>query len=278
MSKGNETLGKLTARNVNIILGTGSGAVHAIQGISAEIGSGEIVSLLGPSGCGKSTLLGAIAGFTPLHGGEILLDGNTIKRPGAERGIVFQHHNRFPWKSVQANVEFGLKMRGISKIARKHLAEEILDRVGLTEFSRHFPDQLSGGMQQRVNLARVLVNRPNVLLMDEPFSALDAQTRLDMQEMLLDLWAEFRMTILFVTHDVDEAVILSDRVLVLSRRPAQIKAEIPVLIDRPRPVDVTTSTQFMHLKRACMDTVRGGTPVNGKFRNAHAIAGKSRIF
>ena len=276
MSKGNETLGKLTARNVNIILGTGSGAVHAIQGISAEIGSGEIVSLLGPSGCGKSTLLGAIAGFTPLHGGEILLDGNTIKRPGAERGIVFQHHNLFPWKSVQANVEFGLKMRGISKIARKHLAEEILDRVGLTEFSRHFPDQLSGGMQQRVNLARVLVNRPNVLLMDEPFSALDAQTRLDMQEMLLDLWAEFRMTILFVTHDVDEAVILSDRVLVLSRRPAQIKAEIPVLIDRPRPVDVTTSTQFMHLKRACMDTVRGGTPINGVFGDTTAIAGKER--
>lgn len=245
--------GAIRIQKASISFGQGKNAVEAVQKIELDIKPGEFVSLLGPSGCGKSTLIGAIGGFTPLTSGQIGVDGESVKKPGPDRGVVFQQHTLFPWKTVIANVEFGLKMRGVSKNERREKAREILVHVGLEEFLHHYPDQLSGGMQQRVSLARVLVNRPRVLLMDEPFSALDAQTRLQVQGMLLNLWHEFRMTVVFVTHDIDEAVYLSDRVVVITRRPGRIKAQVPVELERPRVPRLLTSPDFMKLKRECMD-------------------------
>ncbi|MEY2934596.1 MAG: hypothetical protein RL033_5345 [Pseudomonadota bacterium] len=245
-------LGAITVRNLGIHFGVGEAAVEAVRGVDFHVAAGEFVSILGPSGCGKSTVIGAIAGFTTPSSGELLLDAQPILAPGPERGVVFQQHTLFPWKTVQANVEFGLKMRGIGATERRHTATEILQRVGLGEFARHYPNQLSGGMQQRVSLARVLVNRPRVLLMDEPFCSLDAQTRLGMQEMLLELWEEFHMTVIFVSHDVDEVLFLSDRVLVCSPRPGRIQASLPVDLPRPRDSDALTSPEFVRLKREAL--------------------------
>lgn len=256
----NGTRGAIQLRNVSISFGSGTETVAAVRNIDLDILPGEFIAILGPSGCGKSTLLGAIAGFTRLSAGEIVMDGEAVRQPSAERGMVFQHHTLFPWKTALGNAEFGLKMRGLRRGERRRRAREILGRVGLAESERRFPEQLSGGMQQRVNLARVLVNRPRLLLMDEPFSALDAQTRLQMQELLLELWQELRMTVIFVTHDIDEAIFLSDRVVVLGSRPGHIKAEIPVVLGRPRPMDALTSPEFMRLKRGCMECIREETP------------------
>jgi NitT/TauT family transport system ATP-binding protein len=248
--------GAIRIRNANLSFGSDATGADILQNISLDVLPGEFLAILGPSGCGKSTLLGAIAGFTRLTRGEIFVDSKPVQKPAADRGIVFQDHNLFPWKTVIANVEFGLKMRGVVKAERREIAKEILARIGLSEFWRHYPNELSGGMQQRVNLARVLVNRPEVLLMDEPFGALDAQTRLQMQEMLLDLWEEYGMTVVFVTHDVDEAILLSDRVLIMSRRPGRITAEIPVSLGRPRTLELSTSADFQRVKRGCLAYVR----------------------
>jgi NitT/TauT family transport system ATP-binding protein len=244
--------GAISLRGVGIHFGSGASAVEAVRGIDLEIAGGEFVSLLGPSGCGKSTLVGAIAGFTPLSTGELRVDQRPIKGPGPDRGVVFQQATLFPWKTVLDNVAFGLKMRGIAKAERHRTARELLEQVGLGEFLGHYPEQLSGGMQQRVSLARVLVQRPRVLLLDEPFCSLDAQTRLGMQELLLALWQQLRMTVLFVTHDVDEAVFLSDRVLVSSRRPGRIQAALGIDLPRPRRAELLTSPEFMRLKREAM--------------------------
>jgi NitT/TauT family transport system ATP-binding protein len=243
-------------RGIDVSFGNGRTAVRAVQDINLDVESGEFLSILGPSGCGKSTLIGAVAGFTPPSAGELLVDGQRILRPGADRGVVFQQHTLFPWKTVLGNVEFGLKMRGVAARERREQAREILDEVGLGDFLHQYPAQLSGGMQQRVSLARVLVNRPRVLLMDEPFSALDAQTRLQMQEMLLELWTHHRMTVIFVTHDIDEAIFLSDRVVVISPRPGRIRAELPIPLDRPRSAEALTTTEFMQIKRQCMELIR----------------------
>lgn len=253
-------LGAIRMRDIEVCYGSGSSAVQAVRNVDLDIAPGEFVSVLGPSGCGKSTLLGVVAGFMQPSRGELQVDGQPVRSPGADRGVVFQQHTLFPWKTVLGNVEFGLKMRGTAFKERREQARQILYTVGLGEFQHRYPAQLSGGMQQRVSIARVLVNQPRVLLMDEPFSALDAQTRLHMQEMLLDLWSEFRMTVVFVTHDIDEAIFLSDRVVVFSHRPGQIKAQIPVTLDRPRSADVLTSSEFMRLKRRCMDLIREETP------------------
>jgi NitT/TauT family transport system ATP-binding protein len=245
--------GAIALSGVEIHFGEGKSAVRALNGVDLRIERGELVSILGPSGCGKSTIIGAIAGFTPISRGLLEVDAQRVAAPSPDRGVVFQQHTLFPWKTALRNVEFGLKMRGIARGQRERAAREILQHVGLGEFLDHYPHQLSGGMQQRVALARVLVNRPRVLLMDEPFCALDAQTRLQMQEMLLSLWHELHMTVVFVTHDVDEAVFLSDRVIVLTKRPARIKAEIPVLLPRPRTHDVLTRPDFMQLKRQALE-------------------------
>jgi NitT/TauT family transport system ATP-binding protein len=243
-------------RGAGVGFGEGATAVEALRDVHLDVDPGEFVSVLGPSGCGKSSLIGAVAGLTPLSSGEVLVDGREVPRPGPERGVVFQQSTLFPWKTVLGNVEFGLKMRGEGKAERRAKAREILEEVGLGEFLHHYPRQLSGGMQQRVNLARALVNRPHILLMDEPFASLDAQTRLQMQELLLALWKDLGTTVLFVTHDVDEALFLSGRVLIVSRRPGRIKADISVDLPRPRTPDALTTARFMELKKRCLASLR----------------------
>jgi NitT/TauT family transport system ATP-binding protein len=249
-------LGEISVRNAGISFLTSDQVLEAVCDISVDFSSGTFTTLLGPSGCGKSSLLGAIAGFIPLTQGQILVDQRPVHRPDGSRGVVFQHHNLFPWKTVRGNIEFGLKMRGVRKAERQRLVDDILVRVRLSTFQHSYPGHLSGGMQQRVNLARVLVNRPNVMMLDEPFAALDAQTRLQMQEMLLELWNDLKMTIVFVTHDVDEAILLSDRVLVMSRRPGRIRTDFEVPLARPRTADQLTSTEFNRLKRFCLELLR----------------------
>jgi NitT/TauT family transport system ATP-binding protein len=248
--------GQISIRSATISFATPHRVVEAVKDISVDIRAGEFATLLGPSGCGKSSLLGAVAGFVSLSNGQIFVDEKVVRKPDGSRGIVFQDHNLFPWKTVQGNVEFGPKMRGVRKEERSRSVQQMLERVQLRGFEGSYPDQLSGGMQQRVNLARVLVNRPSVLLLDEPFGALDAQTRLQMQEMLLELWSEFHMTIVFVTHDIDEAILLSDRVIVLSRRPGQIRADLEVPLPRPRTADQLTSIEFNRLKKHCLQLLR----------------------
>jgi NitT/TauT family transport system ATP-binding protein len=255
-STGSGQAGEVSVRNAGISFLAADRVVEAVRDISVEFSPGSFTTLLGPSGCGKSSLLGAIAGFVSLTQGEILVDQRPVHRPDGSRGVVFQHHNLFPWKTVRGNVEFGLKMRGIRKTERRRLVEQMLDRVKLRTFQHTYPGHLSGGMQQRVNLARVLVNRPTVMMLDEPFAALDAQTRLQMQEMLLELWNGLKMTVVFVTHDVDEAVLLSDRVLVMSRRPGRIRADFEVPLTRPRTADQLTSTEFNRLKKYCLELLR----------------------
>jgi NitT/TauT family transport system ATP-binding protein len=251
---------------IEIDFGDGKTAVRALSQLDLQVAPGEFISVLGPSGCGKSSLIGAVAGFTPISAGEIRVDGRAVQAPGPDRGVVFQHHTLFPWKTVLKNVEFGLKMRGAPPSERREAARDILDTVGLGEFLNHYPWQLSGGMQQRVSLARVLVNRPRVTLMDEPFCALDAQTRLQMQELLLALWHKYHITVMFVTHDVDEAIFLSDRIVVLTERPGRIKAELAVALPRPRTRDLLTSPDFMQLKRRALELLfdeRSAAPPSG---------------
>jgi NitT/TauT family transport system ATP-binding protein len=252
------TGGAIRLRDVDIYFGEGKTAVQALRRVDLDVGPGELMSVLGPSGCGKSTIIGAVAGFTRVSSGVLEVDGRPVSAPGPDRGVVFQQHTLFPWKTVLDNVAFGLKMQRVGKAERTRVAREILAHVGLSEFAEHYPHQLSGGMQQRVNLARVLVNRPRVILMDEPFCSLDAQTRLQMQQLLLRLWHEFHMTVVFVTHDVDEAVFLSDRVVVLSRRPGAVKAELPIRLPRPRTRELLTSPEFMSLKRQAFELLLGG--------------------
>jgi NitT/TauT family transport system ATP-binding protein len=265
-------------RGVEIHFGEGKTAVRAVTQLDLNVAPGEFVSVLGPSGCGKSTLIGAVAGFTPISAGELYVDGRAVNAPGPDRGVVFQHHTLFPWKTVLKNVEFGLKMRGTASAKRRTEALEILDNVGLADFQNHYPWQLSGGMQQRVSLARVLVNRPRVTLMDEPFCALDAQTRLQMQELLLTLWHEYDFTVVFVTHDIDEAIFLSDRVVVLTERPGRVKAELSVALPRPRTRDLLTSTEFMQLKREALELLFGEpiAPSSSQRSRASRTAARAR--
>ncbi|APG93463.1 ABC transporter ATP-binding protein [Sinorhizobium americanum] len=244
--------GRIEASNVSIRLGHGSNAFEAVSDVSFAVSSGEFVCLLGPSGCGKSTLLGALAGHIAPAAGRLTVDGEVVRGPGPERGIVFQHHTLFPWKSARNNVAFGLKMRGVGRDERRREAERMLDLVGLSGFFDRYPRQLSGGMQQRVEIARVLVNQPRLLLMDEPFGALDALTRLRMQELLLDIWEQFRKTIVFVTHDIDEALLLADRIIVMQAEPGKIQEEIVVPFDRPRGTGIMASADFVRLKQHCL--------------------------
>jgi NitT/TauT family transport system ATP-binding protein len=240
--------GRIDIRNLHIRLQ----AFEALQDVSLSIEPGEFVCLLGPSGCGKSTLLGALAGHLRPSRGEIRLDGNALRGPDPARGLVFQQHTLFPWKKVLDNVAFGLKMQGIPRAVRNARASELLKLVGLGDFEQAYPSQLSGGMQQRVEIARVLINQPRVMLMDEPFGALDAQTRLGMQELLLDVWTRVRTTILFVTHDIDEALFLADRIFVMSPRPGRVIEELTLDFPRPRAAELVTTPEFTRLKRHCL--------------------------
>ena len=246
------SVGQITIDKLHLRVGHGAQAFEAVQDVSLTVQPGEFVCLLGPSGCGKSTLLGALAGHLRPSRGTITVDGRAIDGPHAERGLVFQHHTLFPWRKVVDNVAFGLKMQGVARAERRRRALELLAMVGLEAFAEHYPAQLSGGMKQRVEIARVLINHPRVMLMDEPFGALDAQTRLMMQQLLLDLWARIRTTIVFITHDIDEALFLADRVLVMSPRPGRIIEQIAVPFPRPRDASLVTSPEFTALKRRCL--------------------------
>ncbi|MDR1854151.1 MAG: ABC transporter ATP-binding protein [Azoarcus sp.] len=247
--------GRIEACDLSIAWHTGKENFRAVERVGFDIAPGEFVCVLGPSGCGKSTLLGALAGHIRPSAGNLALDGKTILGPAPERGLVFQHHTLFPWKKVIDNVAFGLKMKGVARAEREARARELLELVGLAEFGDKYPVQLSGGMQQRVEIARVLINHPRVLLMDEPFSALDAQTRWVMQQLLLQIWTNIRTTVVFVTHDIDEALFLSDRVLVMTRCPGRIREDIAVRTERPRGEAWLTSDEFIRLKRHCLDLV-----------------------
>lgn len=208
--------------------------VAAVEQISLEIRTGEFVAILGPSGCGKTTILNMVAGFIPPTRGEILLNERRIQGPGPDRGVVFQSFALFPWKTVLDNVGFGLKMRGLPKEERDRIALEYIALVGLEGFEHRYPHELSGGMQQRVGVARVLANHPELMLMDEPFASVDAQTRMTLQEELTRIWEAKQPTILFVTHDVEEAVFLANRVVVLTPRPGRIRETVEVALQRPR--------------------------------------------
>jgi NitT/TauT family transport system ATP-binding protein len=244
--------GRIAIDDLRVRLGQGAQAFDAVQDITLHVEPGEFVCLLGPSGCGKSTLLGALAGHLTPASGAIQVDGEPVRGPHPDRGLVFQHHTLFPWKKVLDNVAFGLKMQGVGRRERHARAHEMLRLVGLDDFAGFYPSQLSGGMQQRAEIARVLINHPRVMLMDEPFGALDAQTRLMMQRQLLDAWARVRTTIVFITHDIDEALFLGDRVLVMGPRPGRIVAEFALDFARPRDPSLVTSPEFTALKRRCL--------------------------
>ena len=254
---GSAARGRITAEHVSIHLGHGDARFEALHDVSFTVEPGEFVCLLGPSGCGKSTLLGALAGHVQPSSGRLAVDGATLAGPHPERGLVFQHHTLFPWLRVVDNVAYGLKMRGVPAAERRAQALALLQRVGLQGFERHRPAQLSGGMQQRVEIARVLINAPRVLLMDEPFGALDALTRLRMQELLIALWSARRTTVVFVTHDIDEALFLADRILVLGPRPGRLIETLTVPAARPRGADWLTDPRFTQLKRHCLALLHG---------------------
>jgi ABC-type nitrate/sulfonate/bicarbonate transport system ATPase subunit len=220
--------------------------IVALEGIDVEIAADEFLTILGPSGCGKTTLLNIVAGFEQATSGDVRLDGNPIPGPGPDRGVVFQEYALFPWLTVEQNIEFGPRERRVSKAERRNRVRRLIASIGLSGFERRYPQELSGGMRQRVALGRVLVNDPKILLMDEPFAALDAQTRTLMQDELLRVWSRERRTVLFITHNIEEAILLGDRVVVMTARPGRIK-EI-VAVDLPRPRDVT-STDFNAIRR-----------------------------
>jgi NitT/TauT family transport system ATP-binding protein len=233
----------------------------ALEQLSMEVHSNEILCLLGPSGCGKSTVLNLIAGFEFPTSGEVSLDGKPILKPGPDRGVIFQEDALFPWLDVVQNIAFRRRLRGGVEDEAHYgeSAKKYLEIMGLTGFEHHYPRQLSGGMKQRVAIARVLVNEPEVMLMDEPFAALDAQTRLSMQMLLLGVWERLRTTILFITHDIDEAVFLGDRIYVMTARPGKIKALIPVPLARPRNYEMVLSPAFNETKARIFELIREET-------------------
>ncbi len=229
------------------------GLVTAIDRVNLEVKDGEFVMIVGPSGCGKTTLINILGGLNTATSGEVLLDGKPVQGPGADRGMVFQGYSLFPWLTVQKNVEFGLKMKKMPKAQRAEQAKKFIDLVGLTGFENALPKQLSGGMKQRVAIARTLANEPEILLMDEPFGALDAQTRVVMQELLADISKKTKTTILFITHDIDEAVLLGDRIYVMSRRPGTIREVLDVNIPGVRSHESLVLPEFLATKKKIMD-------------------------
>ncbi len=248
--------GHIEIDRVSISFGVGKDRHHAVNETTLQIEPGEFACLLGPSGCGKSTLLNSIAGYVKPTTGAVFVDGEVIHEPGPDRGMVFQQYSLFPWKTIRDNIAFGPMIAGKSRLECSSIANTFLEMVGLTKFATKYPAELSGGMQQRVGIARALANYPSVLLMDEPFGALDAQTRLMMQESLLRLWNEFGITVVFVTHDVDEAVFLADRVLIMSASPGSVIADLRVPLPRPRLPEMATSPEFIQVKKQCHDYIR----------------------
>ena len=257
---------------------TGGPATVALQATDLDVAENDFVTILGPSGCGKSTLLRIVAGLDQQTVGTVhLFDkanaaGQRIAGPGADRGMVFQSYTLFPWLTVRDNVCFGLRERGLLRDAQLHIADGFIGKVGLLGFEQHYPKQLSGGMQQRVAIARALANNPRILLMDEPFGALDHQTRELMQELLLGIWEADKKTVLFVTHDIDEAVFMASRVVVMSARPGRIKLDRAVGLPHPRHYAVKTTPVFMDLKAELTEQVR----VEVRAAQAQVVASSTR--
>ena len=238
----------LEVKNLNKIYKTAKGETVALKNVSFKTHKREFVCVIGASGCGKSTLVRILAGLESYTGGEVLLDGSPITGPGRDRGMVFQGYTLFPWRTVKQNVMFGLQMNGFSSIEAGREAELWLELVGLEKFANAFPHELSGGMKQRVAIARALVNQPRILLMDEPFGALDAQTRSKMQAHLLEIWRNIDITIVFITHDLDEAIFLADRILVLKAHLGEVQELIEVPVPRPRNMSQLQSPEFLATK------------------------------
>ena len=243
----------LSVRNLTRVFDADGRVVTALKDVSFDVDKGEFVMIVGPSGCGKTTLINIIGGLDHASSGEVLLDGRPVEGPGADRGMVFQGYSLFPWLTVQKNVEFGLKMKGVPSKEREEKAAGFIELVGLRGFEKALPKQLSGGMKQRVAIARTLANDPEILLMDEPFGALDAQTRVVMQELLADIRRKTDTTVLFITHDIDEAVLLGDRIYVMSRRPGTIRDIIDVEIPGERSHHSLVLPEFLKTKEKIMD-------------------------
>lgn len=227
---------------------TSRGEVVALNDTSLTISNNEFICVVGPSGCGKTTLLNILAGLDVPTSGEVRIDGKSIHGPSSERGVVFQQYALFPWLTVRQNVEFGLKLKGIGKVERKSIAEKYIESVGLKDFANAYPKELSGGMKQRVAIARAYAVNPQLLLLDEPFGALDAQTRTQLQVELLNTWEQEQKTCFFITHDVEEAVLLASRVVVMSARPGRIKSIVPIDLPHPRTQETRMSKEFNDLK------------------------------
>lgn len=250
---------KLKIAGLNKWFGGKSNRVHALSNIDLQLADNEFVSLVGASGCGKSTLLSIVAGLQGFDDGVLLTDGAPIIGPGLDRGVVFQSYTLLPWLTAQQNVEFALQAAGLPPAECRDVARHHIELVKLARFADAFPSQLSGGMKQRVAIARALSYRPKMLLMDEPFGALDALTRHQMQELLTDIWEEHRLTVLFVTHDVEEAVYLSDRIVVMSINPGRINATYHVGLARPRHQDMISTPEFITLQKQVLASIREGS-------------------
>ena len=243
----------LSINDVNKSFTNSIPAINVISGLSLQVREGDFISIVGPSGCGKSTLLHLIAGFDKDYSGEMTFCGEKIIHPSTRRGILFQSPQLFPWLKVKDNIAFGLKLQHLPADQIEMETQTYLERVGMTDFQDFYPDQLSGGMQQRIALARALVMKPKLLLMDEPFSSLDYQTRLEMHQLTLKLWNEYKPSILFVTHDIEEALLLSDKIFILSERPASLVREIAVPFQRPRELSLIKTLPFNQLKAEILD-------------------------
>ena len=241
---------------VSLRYGKGDSAVLALDGLSLNVGKEEFCVIVGPSGCGKSSLLYLIAGLEARTGGMIKVGERPVSDAGADRGMVFQAYTLFPWLTVRQNVEYGPRRKGMPTAERNRIVDHYLGEIGLSAFKDHYPSQLSGGMKQRVAIARALANDPEVLLMDEPFGALDSQTRHTMQQLLLSVWEHSKKTVLFVTHDIDEAILLADRVFVMSGRPGQILADLRVPFERPRHMDLVMEPDFIAMKREILGLLK----------------------
>jgi NitT/TauT family transport system ATP-binding protein len=259
----------IEARHVDLVYDTPAGSVKAVEDVSFAMRPSEFLCLIGPSGCGKSTMLNIIAGFLTPSGGEILIDGRPVKGHGLDRGVVFQDFAQlFPWRTALGNVTFGLEMKGVGKAERERIALEQLDLVKLRKFANSYPHHLSGGMQQRVAIARALAYDPAVLLMDEPFAALDAMTRDDMQRLVAEVWRATRKTVIYVTHNVAEAVYLADRVIVMTPHPGRIKTEVPIRLKRPRD---PLSVEFLDYQKELLHHLghHTRTPTDTQSRTEH---------
>jgi len=249
----------LEVKGLNKKFDTSQGQVTALKDINFKTHRREFVCVIGPSGCGKSTLIRTLAGLESPSGGEVLLNGKPVFEPGPDRGMVFQGYTLFPWLTVKKNVMFGLEMQGHSKATAESEAMDWIELVGLGQFADSYPHQLSGGMKQRVAIARALANKPRILLMDEPFGALDAQTRGKMQANLMEIWRNIDITVLFITHDLDEAIYLADRILVLKAHPGEVNELIEVSVPRPRTVEQFISAEFLATKQRLEELIHPAT-------------------